>query len=423
VRRAASPRLSAYAALVAIGLVAALALGRAELAVLAAPFALLLALGIAAGRAPSVTVATWLSHERALEGDEVEATLELVSQWPLDRLELFLALPAGVETADPNPRAVRWAADESRRLTVTLACAHWGGYVLGDVYVRARDRLGIYVYEGFVRGAAPLKVYPQAERLRVLLPPLETQVFVGNQVSRTRGDGIEFADLRAFTAGDQRRRINWRASARRGGLWVNERHPERNADVVVFLDTFGEASRGGRGTLDTAVRAAAAIVDRYFRRRDRIGLVSFGGSLRWLFPASGIVQLYRVVDALVDTEIVLSYTWRGVDVIPRRTLTPKALVIALTPLLDERAVGALLDLRARGFDLVVVDVSPVGFVDPGRDERERLGHRLWLLRRDALRAQYERVGVPVVEWREGVSLEQALEEVAGFRRHAGWARA
>lgn len=421
--RAASPRLGAYAALTALGLVAALALGRAELAVLAAPFAVLLALGIAAARPPSVTVAVRLSRDRALEGEQVEATLEVAAERTVDRLELFLPLPRGVETADPNPRAVRLAAGESRRLALTLACTHWGGHILGDIRLRARDRLGIYVYEGFVRGTTPLKVYPQAERLRTLLPPLETQVFVGNQVSRTRGDGIEFADLRAFAAGDQLRRVNWRASARRGELWVNDRHPERNADVVVFLDTFDDANARGRSTLDLAVRAAAAIVDRYFRRRDRVGLVAFGGALRWLFPASGIVQLYRIVDALIDTEIVLSYTWRGVDVIPQRTLTPKALVIALTPLLDERAVSALLDLRARGFDLVVVDVSPVAFVDPGRDEREQLGHRLWLLRRDALRAQYERVGVPVVEWREGVPLEQALEEVAGFRRHAGSARA
>ena len=39
--------------------------------------------------------------------------------------------------------------------------------------------------------------------------------------------------------------------------------------------------------------------------------------------------------------------------IPRRTLPPSALVIALSPLLDPRSVGALLDLRARGFDLAV----------------------------------------------------------------------
>ena len=54
------------------------------------------------------------------------------------------------------------------------------------------------------------------------------------------------------------------------------------------------------------------------RRRDRVGLISFGGILRWLVPGTGIVQLYRIIDALLDTQIFLSYYWKEIDVIPRR---------------------------------------------------------------------------------------------------------
>ena len=93
-------------------------------------------------------------------------------------------------------------------------------------------------------------------------------------------------------------------------------------------------------------------------------------------------------------------------------------MIALTPLLDERGVGALLDLRARGFDLAIIEISPVPFTVPGEDELERLAHRLWLLRREALRARYERVGVPVAVWDDEVSFVGALEEVRAFRQHA-----
>ena len=44
-------------------------------------------------------------------------------------------------------------------------------------------------------------------------------------------------------------------------------------------------------------------------------------------------------------------------------MPPKALVVALTPLLDDRVVRALLDLRGRGFDLVVLEISPLPFVE------------------------------------------------------------
>jgi uncharacterized protein (DUF58 family) len=101
-----------------------------------------------------------------------------------------------------------------------------------------------------------------------------------------------------------------------------------------------------------------------------------------------------------------------------RTLPPRALVLALTPLLDDRSVRALIDLRARGFDLAVIEISPVPFAEPGTGELDDLAYRLWQLRREALRASYLRNGVPVVEWQRGMPLQAALEEVRTFRRHA-----
>ena len=196
--------------------------------------------------------------------------------------------------------------------------------------------------------------------------------------------------------GDRVRRINWRASARRGELWVNEQHPERNVDVVLFVDSFAEVRRGSASTLDLAVRAAATLAARYTKRRDRVGLVSFGGYLRWLEPGGGLVQLYRIVDALLDTEITLSHAWKEIDHVPTRTLPPQALVVALTPLLDDRSIRALLDLRARGFDLDVIELSPAAYVDPGTTEAEQLAYRLWRLQREALRSRFHAAGVPVV---------------------------
>ena len=109
-------------------------------------------------------------------------------------------------------------------------------------------------------------------------------------------------------------------------------------------------------------------------------------------------QQYRIVDALIETELARSYFSTTVEVIPRRVLPPQALVIALTPLLDQRTINALLDLRARGFDLAVVDVSPVPYVADEHGTGDDLAWRLWTMWRQALHHRYERVGVPVVEW-------------------------
>ena len=421
--RIAGPRVAAYAGLAAFGLFAGLVAGRVELVVLAAPFALAAVVGAALPRNPDLEATLSLDRERALEGDEVLVSLDLWSRVGADRVDVLVQLPRELHALDPNPRAVRVFPGETRTVELRVRCDRWGAFPLGPALVRASDRLAFTAWEARVGGREPLRVYPSVETLLALLPPLETQVFVGNQISRAKGEGIEFADVREWVPGDRVRRINWRASARRGELYVNEQHPERNTDVVLFLDTFTDVESGVRGTLDQAVRAATSLAHRYLGRKDRVGVVSFGGYLSWLLPGSGMRQLYRLVDSLIQMDVVLSYATKGVDVLPPRTLPPKALVLALTPLLDPRSAAALLDLRARGFDLVVIEVSPIPFVEPGSGELEDVSYRLWCLTREALRARYEQAGVPVVEWRDGVPLAVPLEEVASYRRHARSARA
>ncbi|MBA2568972.1 MAG: DUF58 domain-containing protein [Actinobacteria bacterium] len=422
-KRSAAPKLRVYPALAAIGMLAGLALGRPELVALAAPFAVLVAIGVSLAQEPELTARLVLDAERQVEGEEVLAEVEVSASRPVERLTGLLVLPAGLRTEGPNPFLVRLASGGRRSLELPLECERWGAYGVGRVLLRAQDALGFLVLEASFDLRQPLKVYPGGESLSSLLRPLETQVFSGNQVARVRADGIEFADLRPFVAGDRVRRVNWRATARRGVPWVNESHPERNSDVVIFLDTFAEARRGAAGTLDASVRAAAALAELYLREKDRVGIVSFGGVLNWLTVSSGPVQLYRIVDSLLDAEIWLSYVWKDLEVIPTRTLPPRALVLALSPLLDDRAIGALADLRSRGFDLAILEVSPLPYVEPGETESERLAFRVWQLRREAIRSRYRSLGVPVVEWRDHVPLEAAIEEVRRYRRHARTVRA
>jgi uncharacterized protein (DUF58 family) len=421
--RYVEPKLGAYVGLAALGVLGALALGLPELVALAAPFALVSVLGLVGTRAPDVDAWVQLDRERALQHEEVEVLLTVTSHDAPGSLELFVRLPEGLVVADGgNPAVVRMQSGAHEELRFSARADRWGAYLVGDVFVRAFGPFRIFRYEKRLDRRRPLKVYPAPEAVRMLLRPLRTQVFAGNQVAREKGEGIEFADLRPFAPGDRVRRVNWRASARRRELWVNELHPERNTDVVLFLDSFAEARREGSGTLDLAVSAATGLAERYLKDKDRVGFVSFGGVLNWLLPGTGPVQLYRIVDSVLDTDIVLNYAWKDLEVIPRRTLPPQALVLALTPLLDERATEALLDLRARGFDLALIEISPIPFTAPGRGKTGELAWRLWTLRREAMRMRFRRAGVPVATWDEHVPLAAAIEEVRSFKRYARMSR-
>lgn len=416
-----TPKLPAYAGLAALALLAALATRRPELVVVAAPFALSAALGLLLDRKPSVDAEIELAAERTLEGDELDVRVTLVADADAgaERVEVLLELPRElVLVGGDNPLQLRLADGERRELAFRVQCTRWGAYRIGRIYLRTHDWFGLFSHEAVLDRRLPLKVYPSEENVRSLLRPLETQVFSGNHVARQKGEGIEFADLRPFVPGDRIRHVNWRASARRGELWINEHHAERNADVVILLDSFAEARRGDRSTLDPALRAAGTLAARYLREKDRVGFVTFGGVLNWLLPSTGAVQLYRIVDAMLDTAVILSFAWRDIRTVPRRTLPPQALVLALTPLLDERSETALLDLRGRGFDLVVIEISPLSLLPAPRGEAAVLAERLWRLRRESMRGRFERAGIPVAIWGDETSLAAALEEVSTYRRRA-----
>ncbi len=102
--------------------------------------------------------------------------------------------------------------------------------------------------------------------------------------------------------------------------------------------------------------------------------------------------------------------------VPPRVLPAQALVIALSPLLDARFIEAVGDLVARGFQVVLLSISPIditrGFLDPS--PLNDLACRLWTLERQAQVADLRRQGLVVIEWRPDQPLELAL---APFVRH------
>lgn len=421
--RTGNPRLIGYSALAAAGLLGALALRRPELAIVAAPFALLVVVGTRAARDPEVELELTVPDERTLEMADLDTVVTVRARRPVDRLELLIELPPHVEVvAGDAVRSVRLRAGEERALEYTLRCTTWGVHELGRTRMRARDPFRIVGWEARGTRTRQVKAYPSPITLRRLVPPVETQAFAGSQVARVKGEGVEYADIRDFVPGDRVRSINWRASARRQSLVVNERHPERNADVVLFVDSFVDVRGGGRSVLEDAVRAAGALATHYLDRRDRVGLVGFGGVLRWLQPGMGTTQRYRLVETMIETGVEPTYTWRDVNVIPARVLPPASLVLALTPLVDPRFIAALEDLRGRRFDVAVVEVDPIPLVEPGRTDVERSAYRLWLLEREVLRSRLERLGVGIATWGEH-DLETVLEEVRTFRRSTRLARA
>jgi uncharacterized protein (DUF58 family) len=127
-------------------------------------------------------------------------------------------------------------------------------------------------------------------------------------------------------------------------------------------------------------------------------------------PGAGRGHLERLLDTLLSASVVFTYVNRDLDLVPPRILPPQALVVALSPLLDRRFVRAATDLAARGFDLIVIAVSPVPAARAAapRSAVADVAARLWALERRAALDEYRRRGLSVVEWDGTEPLDAAL---------------
>jgi uncharacterized protein (DUF58 family) len=403
--RSATPKLRSYAGIIAICLFAGLGAGRVEIVALAAPFVMAVVVSLAGARVPNIEVHVRLDTERALEGDVVEAIVELHSAVSVDEAELGLVVPAAFTSLHKHRSEALQLRPGERVVSLwRLRAERWGAHEVGQVALRVPARGGLITFEHIVDARQKLHVYPASERVSRSVSPPHTKMFSGDYVARSAGDGIEFANVRPFVRGDSVRRVNWRVTSRTNELHVNLAHPERDTDVVLFLDTFSDIDLGGFTTLDLTVRGAAAIAQYHLQHNDRVGLVGFGGMLGWLKASTGRTHTYRIAEFILDVNTTFSYAWKDIQLLPPGTLPSSALVIAFSPLVDERSLGALADIAARGFPLVIVNTLSEDRVLPLPTNEGLLAHRVWRLKRDMSRDEFRRQGVPVVTWsgEEGV---------------------
>ncbi len=387
---------------------------RADAVVLAAPFAFVSLAGLAMARIPSVG-ATAVLDTRFVEGETADLALDLDVASGRGRVRIGLALPSGVEViAGSDPVLEMPLFPGTRRVEWKIRFDRWGAFGPLRIGMTVTDRLGTRS-EARVVATDPVRVYPTESTIRGALSPNALRTVTGGHLSRQRGDGIEFVDIREFTPGDRARDVNWRITARRGRPWVDQRRPERSGEVVLFVDSFVSVGDRFDSTLRRAAEVATAVARRHIGVNDRVGLVDLGGLLRWLRPGGGTAQLYRLIDVLIETEHFASSAAKTVDVLPARALPRRCLVVALTPLIDPRGIEALRMLRARGFDVAVVEVSPSAFVPEPTDRRQAIARSLWHLERDSTRADLRRRGMAVAEWDGSEPLDVVIDSLGVFR--------
>jgi uncharacterized protein (DUF58 family) len=376
-------------------------LGHDSLVVFAGPLAGALA-GAWWSGAPGrdVRIEPTLSAHRVFESEEstLTAVLRLPARTRLRDVTLHAGDHVRAELLEyetlPGPAV---------RLTWRLTAVRWGRV---DARVALALRGSVGLRKGTVELTLPsLTIFPHARTLARPPRPFELHDRLGLHLSRRKGEGVEFGGLREYVVGDALRNVNWPATARLGRLHVTERLVEQAAKVVVVVDATRDVRQAGSSTLQLAAQGTLAVVSSALRKGDRTGVVGLGGSVRWIAPDLGQRHYYRVLEAVMAASSGGTAP-KNVSSLPRAVLPHDALLVAFSPLIDERVVEVLTQLRSQGRDLVIVDTLRV---EPTpANENESLAVLMWRLDRQRIRRQLVEVGIPVLEWREGVQLDEVL---------------
>jgi uncharacterized protein (DUF58 family) len=350
-----------------------------------------------------VRIEPTLSARRVFESEE--ATLAAVIHLPRRTRLRDITLHAGDHVVS---ELLEYEASQGSvvRLKWRLEAVRWGRV---DPRVTLVLRGSVGLRRGTVELSLPsLSIFPHARRLARTPRPFELHDRLGLHLSRRKGEGVEFGGLREYVVGDSLRHVNWPASARLGRLHVTERLVEQAAKVVVIVDATRDIRQSNSSTLQLAVQGTLAVVSSALRKGDRTGVVGLGGSVRWLAPDLGQRHYYRVLEAVMEASAGGTAP-KNVSSLPRAVLPHDALLIAFSPLIDERVVEVLTQLRIQGRDLIIVDTLQV---EPTpANENESLAVLMWRLHRQRIHQKLVEVGIPLLTWREGVELAEVLSPV------------
>jgi uncharacterized protein (DUF58 family) len=234
-----------------------------------------------------------------------------------------------------------------------------------------------------IAGRNRVKVYPEglvAEDDLSQELAAEIQILDRRSRSKRRSVGTEFESISEFRAGDDPRRIDWRATARTRRLVVRRFQVEQHQDVFLLIDCgrlMGSAA--GRGTkLDCAVDSALYLARTALANGDRCGLALFDSSVTaFLPPRSGLGALPTIVECIYDAQS----RWQETDFAPlfahlQARHQKRAVLIILSDVADQetskRARVAITNLASRHVVIFAALQTPLLFAQT----RAPIGNRL-----------------------------------------------
>ena len=201
------------------------------------------------------------------------------------------------------------------------------------------------------------EILRKVRRIELRTRKLVNTVFSGEYHSVFKGQGMAFAEVREYHAGDDVRRIDWNVTARMGRPYVKVFHEERELTVIFVVDA---SASGDFGTVlqmkgEIGVEICALLAFSAIQNNDRVGLIIFTDEVEaFIPPKKGKKHVLRVIREL----LYFRPTRRGTDIgaaldYLNRVTTRKSVVFLVSDFLSA-GFDAPLRVASKRHDLIAM---------------------------------------------------------------------
>lgn len=173
--------------------------------------------------------------------------------------------------------------DTKAILEYTLTPTSRGEYIFDDINVYVHAPLQLVKRRYTFPARHVVKVYPSYVQMRryQLLAVSNRLQEAGVKRIRRLGHSMEFEQIKEYVRGDDYRTINWKATARKDGLMVNNYTDERSQQIYCLINK-GRVMKmpfNGMTLLDYAINASLVLANVALVKQDKAGIITFEKNL------------------------------------------------------------------------------------------------------------------------------------------------
>ncbi|HUM98364.1 MAG TPA: DUF58 domain-containing protein [Chitinophagaceae bacterium] len=233
-------------------------------------------------------------------------------------------------------RKLRMEAKGKSMIEYKLRPVTRGEYIFNDINVYVQAPLGLVKRRFTFAAQHTIKVYPSFVQMRryQLLAVSNRLQEAGVKKIRRIGHSLEFEQIKDYVRGEDYRTINWKATARKGNLMVNNFTDERSQQVYCLINK-GRVMKmpfDNLTLLDHAINASLVLSNVALIRQDKAGLITFEKEIDTFLPADKKpTQMNLILETLYRQQtIFLEPDFEKLFSVIRNRITNRSLLILFT---------------------------------------------------------------------------------------------